>query len=495
MKRITKQVVGPRSVRPPQVKRVKPTRPITTQPIRRRTSTADVLNFISQALNKSWDDYLICLDRFQQTPSRKNVHDLRVSIRRFTTVMDLVDRFNPDNMIRRARIMLKEQLSELSTLRDVHVEMARVSRFLKEVPEMKSFYDDLRSKESNCLKAAKKLPWKPNRRFIETAVNRAKIKLNARRTTTTTDSARQIVETSLDVAFDGLSKKLEPVTLADYTTIHKVRLAFKPVRYMLEMLQAVLPLDRRQLRTVTLLSRIMGQIQDLEVLMKDLVEFRWREETVLSAVLEIWLDLERRKTETAQRFIKALPKFGEIWKPIIHEQSGGASAASKTLYVLRHGIAIARGDASYPLDSDRPLTPKGIKRMKRVASGMRRLKISFDVMLTSPYKRALETAFVLGQQYGVGEMIQTCTALTPEVLPEEVIRILQEKYSTSRQLLLIGHEPQLSALISTMTSGSAGARPLLKKGGLCKLQVDKLQPGKCATLLWLLTPRQLVNIT
>jgi len=61
-------------------------------------------------------------------------------------------------------------------------------------------------------------------------------------------------------------------------------------------------------------------------------------------------------------------------------------------------------------------------------------------------------------------------------------------------LLLVGHEPQLSALISTLTSGNASARPLLKKGGLCKLEVEKLQIGKCANLLWLLTPRQLISI-
>ena len=426
--------------------------------------------------------------------SGKNVHDFRVSIRRFTTALDLVDRFSPDNTIRRARLVLKEQLSELSNLRDLHVEIVRVGRFLKEVPEMRTFYEDLRSKETRGMKSAKKLPWKANKKFIETAVNRAKIKVNARRSTTTAETSRKILETGLDVAFDGLSKRLEGVTLSDFTTIHKIRLAFKPVRYMLEMVQPVLKLDRRQLKTATFLSRMMGQIQDLEVLMKDLVEFSWKKETVLSAVQEIWLDLERRNMETAQRFIKAIPKFSEIWKPIIYEQTAPSPTTSKTLYILRHGIAVTRDEASYPLDSDRPLTQKGLKKMRRIADGMRHLNVSFDAIVTSPYKRALETAFVVGRQYGEGQKIQTCPALAAEVLPEEVIRILQEKYASSRELLLVGHEPQLSALISTLTSGSAGARPLLKKGGLCKLLVERLQVGKCATLTWLLTPRQLVNI-
>ena len=461
---------------------------------RRRSTDPDVLNFIIQALDRRWNEYLVCLKRYQDTASVKNVHDLRVSIRRLTTTIDLIDRFNPDNIVRQARVKLKRQLTELSFLRDVHVEMVKIRRFLKELPEMKEFYEELRTRENKYLKSAKKISWKSDRKFIETAVNRAKIRLNARRASTTVENSRKIIDAAIDVSFDNLSKKLENVTPANYSSIHRVRLAFKPVRYTLEMLQPVVGLDTRQLRTATLLARLMGQIQDLEVLMKDLVEFKWRGDKVSSAVMEIWLELERRKVDATQRFLRSIPKFGNIWKPVIHEQTNVASVPSKTIFILRHGIAVIRGDASYPLDSDRPLTTKGVKRMRRIAKGMRRMKVGFDLLLTSPYRRALETAFVVGREYGAGEIIQTSQALKPEVLPEEVIRSLQEKYSPHRRLLLVGHEPQLSSLISTLTSGSASARPLLKKGGLCKLEVDKLQTGKCATLLWLLTPRQLISI-
>ena len=461
---------------------------------RRRSTGPEVLNFIIQALDKRWNEYLVCLKRYEDTSSVKNVHELRVSIRRLTTTIDLIDRFNPDNMLRQARAKLRAQLRELSFLRDVHVEMARVRRFLKELPEMKAFYEELRTRESKYLKSAKKIPWKSDRKFVETAVSRAKIRLDARRATTTVENSRKIVDAAIDVSFDNLSKKLENVTPADYSSIHRVRLAFKPVRYTLEMLQPVVGLDTRQLRTATLLARLMGQIQDLDVLMKDLVEFKWKKGNTSGAVMEIWLELERRKIDAAQRFLRSISKFGSIWKPVIHEQTNVAPVSSKTLFIFRHGIAVVRGDPSYPLDSDRPLTTKGVKRMRRIAKGMRQMKVGYDLLLTSPYRRALETAFVVAREYGVGELIQTSQALRPEVLPEEVIRSLQEKYSPCRRLLLVGHEPQLSALISTLTSGDASARPLLKKGGLCKLEVEKLQIGKCANLLWLLTPRQLISI-
>jgi phosphohistidine phosphatase len=421
------------------------------------------------------------------------VHELRVAIRRLSTVFDLVDKFSPDNMVRRAHAKLKEQLSQLSSLRDAHVEIVKMRGFLKQLPEMRPFYDELLDRETQNLRTAKRIRWKSDRKFIEAACNRAKLKLTARRTASSEEGARRIIEASINVLFDNLSKKLERVTPSDYASIHRVRLAFKPLRYTLELLQPLLGMDRRQMRTSALLARVMGQIQDFEILMKDIVESNWGKEKTLAAVIEVWLSLERQKSEATQRFLRAIPKFGNFWRPITYDQAKGTQVQPKSLFILRHGIAVTRGNPAYPLDSDRPLTSKGLKRMRRIANGMQRMHAGFDVILSSPYRRALETAFVVAREYEAGEAVQTNPALKPEVLPEEVNRSLMEKYSTCRRILLVGHEPQLSALVSTLTSGSAGARPILKKGGLCKLQADKLQLGKCATLLWLLTPRQLMN--
>ena len=463
-------------------------------PARRRDARVpDVLNFISKTLDREWNGYLKRLQEFRQKTSVKNVHDFRVSIRRLLTCVELIERFNPDNAVRRARITLKEQLSELSDLRDAHVEMVAIRAYLKQLPEIKQFYDELLDRESGYLSAAKKMPL--NTKFIENAFSRAKVRLAARRATITASDASKIINDTVDRSFDNVNGKLEHATIADYSTIHSARLAFKPFRYLLEMLQPLIPIERKQLRTVQSFARMMGGIEDIEVLMKGLVEFKWKKDNARRAVIEIWLDLERQRTDTSQRFLRYIPKFGNIWKPIIHESTISKTADSKTLYVLRHGIAVARGNPDYPLDSDRPLTFKGIKRMRQIARGMRRLGVGFDVILTSAYRRALETAFVVGREYELGDLIQTTAALKPEVLPEEVIRALQDKYSSCRDLLLVGHDPQLSALVSTLTSGNAGARPLLKKGGLCKLQVEKLQLGKCATLLWLLTPKQLISMT
>ena len=65
------------------------------------------------------------------------------------------------------------------------------------------------------------------------------------------------------------------------------------------------------------------------------------------------------------------------------------------LYLMRHGIALTRDDPSVAHDAERPLTGKGVKRMRKAAKGLRELAIRFDSILTSPLSRARQTADIV----------------------------------------------------------------------------------------------------
>ena len=71
---------------------------------------------------------------------------------------------------------------------------------------------------------------------------------------------------------------------------------------------------------------------------------------------------------------------------------------------------------------------------------------------------------------------------------------INEHYSDKESVLLVGHEPYLSGLISTLIAGMPSIPINLKKGGLCCLTVQALTYGQCATLEWLLAPRQLLRL-
>ncbi len=162
------------------------------------------------------------------------------------------------------------------------------------------------------------------------------------------------------------------------------------------------------------------------------------------------------------------------------------------LFFLRHAKAEARGPKWRP-DSRRPLTREGENNMFDVARGLVALDVSFDVILTSPYARALSTAEILAEVYDSQKLFETAR-LTPEAEAREIIEEINENFSAAGKIVLVGHEPCMSRLISILLTGDDGMALELKKAGFCKLTIQKLVFGKCACLNWLLTPRHLARL-
>lgn len=162
------------------------------------------------------------------------------------------------------------------------------------------------------------------------------------------------------------------------------------------------------------------------------------------------------------------------------------------LFFLRHAKACPRGPKYRP-DSKRPLAREGEKTMREVAAGVKKLEQSFDLILTSPYLRALRTAEILAEAYDSKKLFVT-NHLAAEADPRAVIAEITENFAGLENIVLVGHEPFLSGLISVFLCGHPGVAMDLKKAACCKLAVEDLRFAKCATLSWLLTPRQLTRL-
>jgi phosphohistidine phosphatase len=163
-------------------------------------------------------------------------------------------------------------------------------------------------------------------------------------------------------------------------------------------------------------------------------------------------------------------------------------------YVLRHAIAVPHGAPGFEKDSDRPLTPEGAAKMKRIAKGMSVLKVRPDVILTSPFPRALQTAEIAARELGMKKKLVLTEHLAVGGDPEELISEIRSGYSSADGVMIVGHEPYLSLLISVLLSGQANLDIVMKKGGLAKLVTEELSYGRCSSLEWLLTPRVLARI-
>lgn len=159
------------------------------------------------------------------------------------------------------------------------------------------------------------------------------------------------------------------------------------------------------------------------------------------------------------------------------------------LLVIRHGVAEDREvfAATGKDDSLRPLTKDGRWKMERVARGLRRLLPSLDIVATSPFTRAAQTAKIVAAAYSDVD-VERLDALTPQASPRTLVAWLREREAEDR-VAIVGHEPHLGSLVYWLLTGdTAEDRIVLRKGGACFLTFDvKPQAGR-ATLIASLTP-------
>jgi phosphohistidine phosphatase len=159
------------------------------------------------------------------------------------------------------------------------------------------------------------------------------------------------------------------------------------------------------------------------------------------------------------------------------------------LLVIRHGVAEEREDfaATGKDDSLRPLTKEGRWKMERGAKALRQALPSLDVIATSPFTRAAQTAKIVAAAYDdVG--VEQVDALTPESRPQDFLAWLRKRDAGDR-VAAVGHEPHLGMLVYWLLSGeSVAGRIAMKKGGACLLELDLRSRAPKATLLWSLTP-------
>jgi len=137
------------------------------------------------------------------------------------------------------------------------------------------------------------------------------------------------------------------------------------------------------------------------------------------------------------------------------------------LYLLRHGIAVPPGTPDFP-DDERPLTSEGEKGVRRVARGLRRLGFKLDRIVTSPLPRAFRTAEIVADVLKVTDLLETADALRAESDAASIRDWLNSR--TEARLMLVGHNPSLTDLVSLLITGNqTPALCELRKGGVAAL--------------------------
>lgn len=157
------------------------------------------------------------------------------------------------------------------------------------------------------------------------------------------------------------------------------------------------------------------------------------------------------------------------------------------IYFLRHGDAEDRRAGL--ADPERRLTEEGIQEMRDVARGMTRLGLDLDRILTSPYLRARETAEIAAEALELQGRLREEPRLRSGCEFPDLVAAL-EGVAPEERVLVVGHEPDFSTLISTLIGGG---NVRMRKAGLAAVEWTPPQPGQ-GELLFLLAPAHLVRL-
>ena len=161
------------------------------------------------------------------------------------------------------------------------------------------------------------------------------------------------------------------------------------------------------------------------------------------------------------------------------------------IILVRHGIAEDFNPESNRKDSERELTKKGRKQLRKVARGLHRMLEHVDCMASSPYIRAVQSAEILVKAFKTGRepALEVVNALKSGSGPKNTVNWLSRRNPKSR-VVLVGHEPDLSGLMAYLTTSAGRGQGYAKfgKAGACLIDCPSIPGAACGRLVWLATP-------
>lgn len=153
------------------------------------------------------------------------------------------------------------------------------------------------------------------------------------------------------------------------------------------------------------------------------------------------------------------------------------------LYLMRHANAGVRRE-NPAQDAKRGLVKEGKEQCVLMARVLSALNVQVDVIVSSPLKRALQTAQFVGTEMGYEAKVEVSPALGPAAGFDDFQKLL-EKYADRDGVLVVGHNPNLFKFLGRLITGNGGAGVRMRKGSVARIDTSKHPP----LLQWLIDPR------
>ena len=252
---------------------------------------------LATALHRHWKRYRSALRKCQINFTEKAVHDSRVETRRLEAQFELLKVFAPARLLRRARRALEKHLDCFDTLRDTQVQLRMLRRDARRIPGTEVLRESLLLIERERLDQAAR-----NVRRVKTGrVRKLARVLEVQIQRAEGDPNRQVrdrraIVRAVDAAQARVAARCRRMDPGNVATIHRTRIAFKKLRYMIEAAQPLFPgITAKHIKAMSRLQTQFGDLQDTDVFLAQLDRFlrKAAPQAAVLAPLRLWL-LSRR---------------------------------------------------------------------------------------------------------------------------------------------------------------------------------------------------------
>ena len=267
-------------------------------------------NLLPTVLEQRFSKFAAERKRCKTEFSEEAVHDLRIASRRFLVMVDLLRAVLPNLHLKKIQETIKEQLDSLDELRDTQIMLAEFSDNIDTLPQLAPLIVFLKKKEKRLLGIAGRDVRELKIGFIATQINNLIEKLAE---PAAGDDLSSRLLAVVDEASEKVRLRKERVDPSQPFTIHRVRIAFKKFRYLLEIINPIIPGYPESLfKAMHSYQASMGEIQDLEVILENVEEFGSRHAQFdLEPVRQFY---RKRHTESINAYIEDMQEFVIFWR-------------------------------------------------------------------------------------------------------------------------------------------------------------------------------------
>ncbi len=282
----------------------------------------DSLEHLAGSLKKQWKRYRKVLKRCQREFSATAIHAARVETRRLLATIDLLGGFLPAGKVKKVRRALKRHLDAFDALRDTQVQLLIVGKRRRRFAAARPFYDYLRRREERLAKQTRKAVKDIKTRRLGRLLTACQEAVEAYRKDCSPKKANALLLGTVSQAFARTSQLRAAIDPRDVRTIHCTRVAFKRFRYMVEALRHDLPaVDGHLLKVLHHYQTLMGNIQDVEVLLRALDKFLCKQALEPGPARRLRAALLQRRQRLVQVYLTAADQLFEFWPlPKSHEE-------------------------------------------------------------------------------------------------------------------------------------------------------------------------------